>query len=183
MKLSCLVIILALGLALPLGAAAPAAAQARPPAEDPLAAFADSLTTPPNPAALTVKGGVYVPAYSTLRAVSGKTRLDFAITLSIQNASEDKPLVLERIDYFDTAGKPVEKFLAKPVALRPFGTLEIFIARDDVRGGTGANFVVGWAAAGAIAEPVIETVMIASQGNSSYSFVSQGRPIRAIGAK
>jgi hypothetical protein len=163
-------------------ASTPAAAQRRG-ADDPLAGFADSLTKPPDAQALTLRGGVYVPAYSALRTGGGKAKLDFAVTLSIQNASEDKPLVLERIDYFDTAGKLVEKFLARPVAVRPYGTIEIFVAKDDVRGGTGANFVVAWAAAGPIAEPVIETVMISSQGNFSYSFVSQGRPIRLLGAK
>jgi Protein of unknown function (DUF3124) len=150
-------------------------------ADDPLAAFANSLTAVP--AALSVKGTVYVPAYASLRTGAGKGKLDFAITLSIQNASEDHALAIERIDYFDTTGKLVEKFLAKPVAVKPLGTIEIFITKDDVRGGSGANFIVGWAAAGAIAEPVIETVMISSIGNFSYSFVSQGRPIRLIGAK
>jgi hypothetical protein len=150
-------------------------------AEDPLAGFADSLTA--LPPTLPVKGEVYVPAYSSLRTGSGRARLDFAVTLSIQNASESQPLAIERIDYFDTAGKLVEKFLAKPVAIRPLGTIEIFITKDDVRGGGGANFLVGWAAAGAIAEPVIEAVMISSMGNFSYSFVSPGRPIRSVGGK
>ncbi len=162
-----------------LATSVPAAAQ-RPATDNPLAAFAASLIPLPA-AALTNKGVVYVPAYSTLRTGSGKGTLDFAVTLSIQNASEDKTLVLDRIDYFDTSGKLVEKFLASPVAVRPFGTVEIFVAKDDTRGGTGANFVVGWAAAGAIAEPVIETVMISSAGNFSWSFVSQGRPIRMVG--
>ena len=164
---------------LALAASAPAAAQ-RPAGDHPLAAFADSLTPMPMAASLTNKGLVYAPAYAALRTGSGKAKLDFAVTLSIQNASEDKPLVLFRIDYFDTSGKLVEKFLTDPVAVRPYGTVEIFVAKDDARGGTGANFIVGWAAAGTIAEPVIETVMISSAGNFSWSFVSQGRPIRMV---
>jgi hypothetical protein len=169
---------LTLALLVALGLLTASAARA---ADDPLAGFADSLTAVPS--ALSVKGEVYVPAYSSLRTGTGKAKLDFAITLSIQNASESQPLALERIDYFDTTGKLVEKLLAKPVAVKPLGTVEIYITKDDVRGGSGANFIVGWAAAGAIAEPVIETVMISSIGNFSYSFVSQGRPIRPVGAK
>ncbi len=152
-------------------------------AQDPLAGFADSLAPLPDAGSLTLRGSVYVPAYSALRTGSGKAKQDFAVTLSVQNAAEDKVLVLERIDYFDTAGKLVQKFLTTPVAVKPFGTVEIFVAKDDTRGGTGANFVVGWAAQGPIAEPVIETVMIGSQGNFSWSFVSQGRPIHTIGGK
>lgn len=169
----CLARLVALGLVLATGAARAA--------DDPLAAFHDSLTAVPAP--LSIKGTVYVPAYSSLRTGSGRGKLDFAITLYVQNTSETLPLAIERIDYFDTAGKLVERFLAKPVALKPLATVEIFIPKEDVRGGSAANFIVGWAAAAPIAEPVIETVMISSTGNFSYSFVSPGRPIRVIGAQ
>jgi hypothetical protein len=165
-----------------IGLAAPALAQPRA-VEDPLAGFADSLTALPEAAALTLRGMVYVPAYSAIRAGGGKTRIDLATTLGIHNTAEDKVLVIERIDYFQASGKLIQKYLDKPVAVRPLGTIEVFVARDDTRGGTGANFVVGWAAAGPIAEPVIETVMIGAVGNTSYSFVSQGRTIRPTGAR
>jgi hypothetical protein len=57
----------------------------------------------------------------------------------------------------------------------------VFIAADDVRGGTGANFLVGWAASRPIAEPVIEAVMIGNVGTSGYSFAIQGQAIRICG--
>jgi hypothetical protein len=69
---------------------------------------------------------------------------------------------------------------ARPIAVRPYGTVEVFIAADDVRGGTGANFLVGWAAPRPIAEPVIEAVMIGSVGTSGFSFATQGRGVRII---
>lgn len=171
-------------IAFPLAAllASPAAAQPRP-GDDPLVGFADSLTALPEPASLTVRGTVYAPAYSAIRAGGGKTRIDLATTLGIHNTAEDKVLVIDRIDYFETSGKLVQKYLAKPVAIRPLGTIEVFVAREDTRGGTGANFLIGWAAAGAIPEPLVETVMIGTVGNTSYSFVSQGRPIRPVGAR
>ena len=51
-----------------------------------------------------------------------------------------------------------------------------------MRGGTGgANFVVDWAAAGEIAEPAVEALMVGSVGAGHYAFISQGRPIRLIG--
>ena len=39
-----------------------------------------------------------------------------------------------------------------------------------------------WAADGPISEPAVEAVMIGAQGTTSYSFVSQGRAIRMLGA-
>jgi hypothetical protein len=111
----------------------------------------------------------------------GKLRADFSVTLSVHNASETRPLVLTRIAYYDTAGKLVESYLKSPIALKPFSTIEVFIATTDVRGGTGANFVVDWAATGEIAEPAVEALMVGSLGPGHYAFISQGRPIKLVG--
>jgi len=141
--------------------------------------FAGSLTAVPAEN-LAVTGAFYVPVYSSVSMSQGKLRGDFSVTLSIHNASETKPLVLKRIAYFDTVGKMVESYLKAPVALKPFSTVEVFIAATDVRGGTGANFVIDWAATGEIAEPAVEALMVGSVGNGHYAFISQGRPIRII---
>ena len=141
--------------------------------------FAGSLTAVPAEN-LAVTGAFYVPVYSSVSMSQGKLRADFSVTLSVHNASETRPLVLKRIAYFDTVGKMVESYLKAPVALKPFSTIEVFIAATDVRGGTGANFVVDWAATSEIAEPAVEALMVGSVGNGHYAFISQGRPIRII---
>ena len=141
--------------------------------------FAASLTTVPAEN-LAVSGAFYVPVYSSVSMSQGKLRADFSVTLSVHNASETRPLVLKRIAYFDTSGKMVESYLKSPVALKPFATVEVFIAASDVRGGTGANFVVDWAAASEIAEPAVEALMVGSVGPGHYAFISQGRPIKLV---
>lgn len=144
--------------------------------------FAGSITAIPDVATLPQKGATYVPVYSSIRFGSGKTSLDLAVTLSIHNASETSVLMLERIDYFDTAGSLVERYLPKPIALRPFATVEVFVPKEDLRGGSGANFYVVWATTATAPEPILETVMIGAIGTNSYSFVSQGRTIRTPAA-
>lgn len=141
--------------------------------------FSASLTAVPTEN-LAVSGAFYVPVYSSVSMSQGRLRADFAVTLSVHNASETRPLVLKRIAYFDTSGKMVESYLKSPVALKPFATIEVFIAANDVRGGTGANFVVDWAATGEIAEPAVEALMVGSVGAGHYAFISQGRPIRIV---
>ena len=142
--------------------------------------FSASLTAvPAEPVA--VSGAFYVPVYSSVSMSQGKLRADFSVTLTVHNASETRPLVLKRIAYFDTAGKLVESYLKAPIALKPFSTVEVFISATDVRGGTGANFVVDWAATAEIAEPVVEALMVGSVGNGHYAFITQGRPIKVIG--
>ena len=108
---------------------------------------------------------------------------NFTVTLSVHNTSDAKPLVLRRIAYFDTGGRLVQAYLDTAVALKPFGTIEVAVPVTDLRGGTGANFLVEWAAAGAIAEPLAETVSMGQVGTASYAFVSQGRAIRLVGEK
>jgi len=157
----------------------PARSQTTPTLEQ---ANASALTTIPA-ADLNVTGSFYVPAYSSVLLSQGKLRVDFAVTLSVHNASQDKPLVLRRIGYFDGNGKLVEDYLKQPVALKPFATIEVYIPEQDVRAGTGANFVVDWASVGEIAEPVIEALMLGSVGNRHFSFISQGRAIKIVGGK
>jgi hypothetical protein len=142
--------------------------------------FAASLTSVPSET-LAVSGSFYVPVYSSVSMSQGKLRADFSVTLSVHNASETRPLVLKRIAYFDTAGKMVESYLKAPVALKPFATVEVFIPTSDVRGGTGANFVVDWAAPGEIAEPAVEALMVGGIGAGHYAFISQGRPVKLVG--
>jgi hypothetical protein len=142
--------------------------------------FAGSLTAMP-PETLGVSGAFYIPVYSSVSMSQGKLRADFSVTLSIHNASETRPLVLRRIAYFDTAGKMVESYLKAPVALKPFATIEVFVPTTDVRGGTGANFMVDWAATAEIAEPVVEALMVGGLGSGHYAFITQGRPVKIVG--
>jgi hypothetical protein len=160
--------------------ALPASASAQTAPPRPLEqAFASSLAELPRQP-LQVTGSIYVPVYSSVSISQGRVRADFSVTLSIHNASQDKPLVLQRVAYFDTTGNLVESYLQKPIALKPFATVEVYIGQTDARGGTGANFIVDWGAEGPIAEPVIEALMLGGIGNGHYAFISQGRPIRLI---
>jgi hypothetical protein len=140
----------------------------------PLEAFASSLTEPGS-AEMTVRGRLYVPAYAQIRLGSGRGKLDLATTLSIHNGDVDQPVVLRRISYHATDGRLVETLLDRPVALKPLATVEFFVPADDLRAGSGANFVVEWAASARSMEPIAEAVMIGTIGTTSYSFVSQGR--------
>lgn len=167
------------GLLCALGLVTPALAQGRTDIEK---SFADSLRAMPKEE-LGVSGGFYVPAYSSVAMSQGRLRVDFSVTLSVHNASETQPLVVRRIAYFDTAGKQVESYLKAPVALKPLASISIFIPTDDVRGGTGANFIVDWAATSEIAEPVVEALMVGGVANAHYAFISQGRPTRTAGKR
>ena len=157
--------------------AASVGVQAEPaPLPGSLAMFADSLTELPREPS-TLRGRFYVPAHSSLLIGRGDTRLDLSVTLSIHNTSEKGALVIERIDYFNAAGQPIDKYLPRPIAIKPYGAIQIVIPQFDVRGGLGANFIVDWSSPQKIEEPIVEAVMIGGTGTQGHSFVSVGRKV------
>ena len=118
-----LVTLFAIGLVGVIWAARPMITTARAQtAADFPAAFTGPLTELPTIQAMKIRHTVFVPAYSTIRVAGGKGKVDLATTLTIHNTSEEKPLILLRIDYFDTAGNLLHRYLEKPVALRPLGS-------------------------------------------------------------
>ncbi len=141
-----------------------------------LTPFADALQ--PLPASVSgIEGRTYVPVHSSVMAIGGETRIDFSITLSVHNPSATRPIVVERIHYHDTAGRLVESRLDTPVALRPYGTIQVVVAQPDTRAGLGADFVVDWTSPTASIEPIVEAVMISSHGSQGYAFSTLGRKV------
>jgi hypothetical protein len=68
------------------------------------------------------------------------------------------------VDYFDSDGALIQRFLDQPRALPPMGSTEFFVEQTDRRGGSGANFLVNWSAEQPVYEPVIEAVMVGTSG-------------------
>jgi uncharacterized protein DUF3124 len=107
-------------------------------------------------------------------------RVSLATTLTIHNTSAELPLVIERIDYFDSAGNAVKQFLDSPIALRPYATVAVLITKEIDNGGMGANVNVIWAASASVPVPAVEAIMMGRLGTNSYSFVSPGRSIETV---
>ena len=159
----------------PLSTSFVSAAQAQTVTDYP-ASFTGSLVEP-SLDRVAIRRTVYVGAYSSVRLGGGKGKVDLATTLSIHNTSDERPLNILRVDYFDTAGNLVHSYLPKPIAIRPFGTVEAFVPAENTRGGTGANFIVEWSANGLITDPLIEAVMVGALGAQGFSFTSRGKPM------
>lgn len=121
---------------------------------------------------------VYVPAYSNVFIGPRKLPFQLATTLSIRNTDLSASIRVISIDYYDTQGKMVRRFLDKPLELGPLASTFTHIEEKDVSGGFGANFIVRWNAAKVINTPIIECVMIGATSGQGISFVSPGQEIR-----
>jgi hypothetical protein len=121
---------------------------------------------------------VYVPVYSNVFAGPRRLPLQLAATLSIRNSDMKSSFRISTIDYYDTAGRLIRRYLQQPVAVPPLATHYIHIEEKDTAGGFGANYIVRWQADREINAPVIECVMIGATGGQGISFVSPGQEIR-----
>jgi len=122
---------------------------------------------------------VYVPAYSHIYHGSGDPYL-LTVTLSVRNTSLTDEIVVRSVRYFDTHGKEVKSYLAKPMRVAALGTTEVLVERNDTTGGSGANFLVEWFSANPVTEPIIEAVMIDTDSQQGISFARRGSVISEV---
>ncbi len=121
---------------------------------------------------------VYVPVYSNVFTGPRKLPFQLATTLSLRNTDLSASILVTSIDYYDTTGKLVRRYLEKPLALGPLASSFVHIEEKDVSGGFGANFIVRWSANKVINAPIIECVMIGATSGQGISFVSPGQEIK-----
>lgn len=100
-----------------------------------------------------------------------------AVTLSIRNIDLKNQLKLKTIDYYETQGKLLKKYLDTPITLEPLESLRYIIAEKDKSGGSGANFIVKWESDKFVNSPIVETIMIGARSTQGISFASRGREI------
>lgn len=119
---------------------------------------------------------MYVPIYSNIYRGTRSERTMLTATLSIRNTSEVDSLFVSRIDYFNTQGGLVRKYLKKDIYLDPMETIDYVIEERDTLGGSGANFIVEWYGEEHLT-PIIQAVMIGGLASKVFSFTTEGSPV------
>ena len=120
---------------------------------------------------------IYVPAYSHIYSGDRERPFLLTVTLSIRNIDPDHPIKITLVDYYETQGKLLKKYIDKPTTLGPLESLRYVIPEKDKSGGSGANFIVEWQSDGFVNSPIVETVMIGTQNQQGVSFTSRGQEI------
>lgn len=121
---------------------------------------------------------VYIPAYSHITSREG-TRNMLGVTLSVRNVDHAATVTLTAVDYFNTEGRQVRRYLEGPVQLKPLATAEYIVDALDDTGGSGANFLVQWSGPPHAHPLLTETVMIGHAGQGYLSFTSRGVELSA----
>jgi hypothetical protein len=119
---------------------------------------------------------VYVPVYSHIYADGGKPYM-LETTLSIRNVDPKRAITVKSVKYIDTNGAVIKEYLDGEMALPALATAEFLVEKQDIEGGSGANFIVMWDAKKPVYEPLIEAVMVGFADAKSISFTSPGRAL------
>jgi len=121
---------------------------------------------------------VYVPVYSHIYHGDRERVFNLTATLSIRNTNLDSDIMLHSIDYFDSKGELLKRYLDAPIVLKKFSTIRYVIKATDKSGGSGAKFIVRWNSKKISNAPLIEAIMISTQSGQGISFVSRGQAIK-----
>lgn len=148
------------------------------------------LAGPVRPAAAEVLGRwlgqtVYVPVYSHIFADDRYRDRPFLLTatLSVRNTDPERPFTLRRVDYYDSEGALLQRYLEAPITLAPLASTHYIVPESEAKGGAGAKFLIEWQAPAAVSEPIIEAVMIGTKLQQGISFISTGRAIKGTPAR
>ena len=148
------------------------------------------LAGPVRPAAAEALGRwlgqtVYVPVYSHIFAEDRYRDRPFLLTatLSVRNTDPERPFTLQRVDYYDSEGALLQRYLEAPVTLAPLASTHYIVPESEAKGGAGAKFLIEWQAPAAVSEPIIEAVMIGTKLQQGISFISTGRAIKTTPAR
>ncbi|MCB2181593.1 MAG: DUF3124 domain-containing protein [Desulfobulbaceae bacterium] len=128
---------------------------------------------------IALSGGqiIYVPAYSHIYSGNNEKPFLLTVTLSIRNIDPEHQIKITKIDYYETQGKLLKKYLDKPEMLKPLESLRFVIPEHDESGGSGANFLVEWKSKDTVNPPIVESIMIGTQSQQGVSFTSRGQVI------
>ncbi len=146
---------------------------ATPPASPPLKVVTLDQTTK-----IVTGQTIYVPIYSQIYMWDQHRTMDLTATLSIRNTDLTHPIIVAAVNYYDSRGQQVRKYLEQPVELGPLSSTNFVVDQQDSSGGAGSAFIVEWIAQKQVTNPVVESVMINTSGNQGLSFMSQGRVIK-----
>ena len=120
---------------------------------------------------------VYVPAYSHIYSGDKEKPFHLTVTLSIRNIDPNNPIKITLVDYYETQGKLLKRYIDEPKILNPLESLRYVIPEKDKSGGSGANFMVRWQSDKPVNPPIIESVMIGTQQQQGVSFTSRGQEV------
>ena len=127
-----------------------------------------------------LKGQTYYVPCST-SYISGGYSFNIKATILIHNTDPNNSINLVRIDFYNSSGKLVEKYLQQPLKLDALAATRISV-KEPLAGeeGMAAHFIIQWQSEAKVVEPLIEGLFIGTSGTHGYSWTLQPRIIQEV---
>jgi hypothetical protein len=121
---------------------------------------------------------LYVPCYTSFIGGGGHS-FEAKPTIFIHNTDQNNPINIVRMDFYDTNGKLVEKYLQQPRKLNANSASRINV-KELLKGeeGSGAHFIIQWQAENKVVEPLVQTWFVGAVGTRGYAYTSPARIIQ-----
>jgi hypothetical protein len=120
---------------------------------------------------------VYVSIYSNVYSGVKLHPLELSGMLSIRNTDPKYSISILKADYYDSKGELLERYIPKPLKLKPLESTHYSIKVSDKRGGPGAKFIVKWQSDNKVNQPIIRGIMLSTRAQQGISFICPGKVI------
>jgi hypothetical protein len=123
---------------------------------------------------------LYLPCSTSY--MSGDYSFNIKAAIFVRNTDPKHAINIVRMDFYDTSGKLVEKYLPHPLKLN-LGAGTYFNVKNPLSGEEGAvaHFEVQWQAKTRVVEPIVTGLMLGSAGTRGYTFETRPRIVRETG--
>lgn len=125
-----------------------------------------------------VKGQtLYLPIATSY--ISDDYSFNVNATIVIHNTDPDHAINIVKLDFYNTSGQLVEKYLQQPLKLNPSAGTRIHV-KHSVSGeeGMAAHFVIQWQAKTKVVEPLVGGLLLGARGTRGYSFGTTPRIVQ-----
>ncbi len=122
---------------------------------------------------------IYIPIFSEIPIEHNARKLALTVTLSIRNTSNRDTIYIQDIDYYNTHGEFVRKYLNDIRFLTPMQSTTYAIEESDIEPEVGGSFIINWGATTSKLKPIFTGVMISNHGPQGISIITNGVSVSA----
>jgi hypothetical protein len=120
---------------------------------------------------------LHVPIYSEIPFGDKGRTLNLSATLSFRNTDRKHPLLVRKVDYYNSEGTRMRSYIVEPAEIKPLASRLFVVQESDRAGGVAAFFWVEWESATPVSAPIVEAVMISTMSATGVSFTTSARVI------
>jgi hypothetical protein len=129
---------------------------------------------------LSIGSVTYVPIYRSFYQIYGNTRDSYNLTSTVclHNPDPKQAIKVLSIDYYNSSGNLVKKYIDEPITIKPWNSKELTIQPRTEPEDFGANLIVRWKSDQPANPPIVEVLMTGQFLNRGVSFVTRGVEVK-----